>query len=157
MTGLLFAEPHRYVLDSSALFDLKIQYPREVFPGVWDKFENLLQTRKMISVREVQQEITRGTDWLVEWVEKFRGSFLEPSFEELQLVQELQERYPKLVDITSERPTADPFVIACAKERQLTILTHEKFGPQKIPGVARDYGIPCITLPLLFELERWKF
>ena|SRR5581483_7350490 len=158
MTGL-FDDPYKYVIDSSALFDLKRNYPPTIFKGVWTNFEKMCDSWEIISVRDVKIEIERGMDWLVEWAKEHSKIFLQPSMEELLYVAELQDRYPKLVDYSSDRPEADPLVIACAKQFNLTIIQHEKIqnNKQKLPYVARQEGIACITLTDLFEMEKWEF
>lgn len=155
----LFPEPYRYVLDSSALFDLKRLYPKSVFKGVWNNFEELLKQRTIISVREVHQEIKLGLDWLVEWSNDFTPIFLYPSQEEQLMVREIETKYPSLVDPDSNRPNADPFVIACAKKYGLKIITHERNTGNKvrIPFVAKEYGLKCVAFTELFELEGWEF
>jgi hypothetical protein len=52
MAGL-FDDPYKYVIDSSALFDLKRNYSPSVFKGVWEKFNKLCEDEVIISVREV--------------------------------------------------------------------------------------------------------
>jgi len=155
----LFDDPYKYVIDSSALFDLKKNYPPTVFKGVWDNFEKMCHSLEIISVRDVKVEVEKGMDWLVGWAKEHSRIFLEPTFEELVLVGELQEKYPHLIDYNSDRPAADPFVIACAKRYNLKIIQHERIqnNKQKLPFVARQEGIECILLTQLFELEKWEF
>ncbi|MDR3695094.1 DUF4411 family protein [Mucilaginibacter sp.] len=124
MTGL-FEDPFKYVIDSSALFDLKRNYPPTVFKGVWGNFERMCSSLEIISVREVKIEVEKGMDWLVEWAKDHSKIFLEPTLEELIHVGELQEKYPHLIDYNSDRPAADPFVIACAKRYNIKIIQHE--------------------------------
>lgn len=111
MTGL-FEEPYKYVIDSSALFDLKRNYPPATFPGVWDKFNKMCDKLKIISVREVYNEIKRGSDWLLDWADKYEKIFLKPTLEEQNILDYLQNKYINFVDANSDRPTADPFIIA---------------------------------------------
>src|SRR6185312_16857286 len=118
MTGL-FEDPYKYIIDSSALFDLKRNYPSGVFKGVWDNFEKMCNSLEIISVREVRREVEKGMDWLIEWAKNHSKIFLEPTNRELIYIGELQEKYPHLIDYNSDRPAADPFVIACAKEYNL--------------------------------------
>jgi hypothetical protein len=158
MTGL-FDDPYKYVIDSSALFDLKRNYPPTVFKGVWDNFEKMCNSLEIISVREVKGEVEKGMDWLVEWAKEHPRIFLEPTYEELSYVGELQEKYPHLIDYNSDRPAADPFVIACARQYKIKIIQHEKLqnNKQKLPFVAKHEGLECILLTQLFELEKWEF
>lgn len=158
MSGL-FDEPYKYVIDSSALFDLKRNYPPAVFPGVWNHFNRMCDTLEIISVREVYNEIKRGSDWLLTWADEHEKIFLRPTLEEQIFLNELQTKYPHLIDYNSDRPAADPFVIACAKHYILKIIQHEKIdhNKQKIPYVASKEGLTCLVLTELFELEKWEF
>lgn len=158
MTGL-FDDPYRYVIDSSALFDLKRRYPPTVFKGVWDNFEKMCNSFEIISVREVKIEVEKGMDWLIDWSKEHSKMFLEPTMEELLYVGELQEKYPNLIDYNSDRPAADPFVIACAKHYKIKVIQHEliRNNKQRLPYVAKQEGVECITLTQLFEMEKWEF
>ncbi|MGI8952714.1 MAG: DUF4411 family protein [Chitinophagaceae bacterium] len=125
----LFADPYKYVIDSSALFDLKRNYPLNVFKGVWEKFNGLCKAQIIISVREVYNEIKRGSDWLKDWADEYHAIFLEPtSLEEYKLIGTLQEKYPSWIDVNSDKPAADPFVIASAYVRKLNIIQHESLN-----------------------------
>jgi len=156
MTGL-FEDPYKYVIDTSALVDLKMHYRPTVFKGVWEKFNKLCDDEVVISVREVLNEIKRGSDWLVEWAEQRPKVFHIPSTTaELHLIGELQEKNPYWIDPNSDKPSADPFVIACAVINNLIIVQHET--PNKnLPRIAREQGITCIRLQDLFEAEKWEF
>jgi len=56
------------------------------------------------------------------------------------------------------RGHADPFVVALATERDLTVLCAERSKPSKprIPDVCRELGIDCIGLVELFRREGWS-
>lgn len=152
--------PYQYVIDSSALFDLKNQYPKKIFPGIWERLEEMFHYRLIIAPREVLREIKNGNDELVEWAGEYEDNFLEPADEEYMLVQDILLRYPEnIITKYSFRPWADPFVIACAKHYRLPIIQHETNDPNqfKIPSVAKKYNIECIRLIQFFEEENWSF
>ena len=152
-----FDDPYKYVIDSSALFDLKNDYSPTVFKGVWEKFNKLCDDQIVISVREVYNEIKRGSDWLVEWAELHDKIFLEPAtIEEFKLIGELQEKNPSWIDIYSDKPAADPFVIACAKTKNLIVIQHE-LPHRNLPKIAKELGITCLRLTEFFEKEKWEF
>lgn len=156
MAGL-FDDPYKYVIDSSALFDLKRNYSPIVFKGVWEKFNKLCDEEIVISVREVYNEIKRGSDWLVEWAAQHQKIFLEPTtVEEFILIGELQEKNPSWIDQYSDKPAADPFVIASAITKKLIIIQHE-LPHRNLPRIAKQYGVTYLRLPELFELENWEF
>ncbi len=156
MAGL-FNDPYKYVIDSSALFDLKKNYTPIVFKGLWDKFNKLCDDETIISVREVYNEIKRGEDWLLEWADQYGKIFFEPAtVEEFILIGELQEKEPTWIDIYSDKPAADPFVIACAKTRNLIVVQHEQLT-KNLPRIAKGLGLTCYRLQDLFEAEKWEF
>lgn len=67
--------------------------------------------------------------------------------------------FPSLTNTKSVMSgSADPFVIALAQERGLTVVTAEKSKPTKprIPDVCKALGVPCITLVELFRRESWR-
>lgn len=152
----LFDDPYKYVLDTSALIDLKKNYPPKIFKGVWDKFNKACNDLTIISTREVLNEVNKGSDYLTDWVKDYEKIFFIPSIEELELVGLLQEKYPYWIDPNSDRPSADPFIIASAYYNKLIILTHE-LSHRNLPRVAKDYKLECITLTKLFEIENWEF
>jgi len=54
--------------------------------------------------------------------------------------------------------SADPYVIALAQVRELTVVTAEKQKPSKprIPDVCKTLGVPCIALVEMFRREGWR-
>ncbi len=65
-------------------------------------------------------------------------------------------------------PVADPFVIACAKARNATVVTEEgwtrtgapltpKPNAAKIPNVCKHFHVPCVDLEAFMQEQGWKF
>lgn len=152
--------PYQYVIDSSALFDLKNLYPEGIFPSVWERFNDMCKEKLIIAPREVLREIKKGNDDLLEWAELHEEIFLIPEEEELLLNQSIISLYPQTVILKySTRPWADPLVIACAKHYGLPIIQHETNDPNqyKIPAVAKKFDILCLSLVDFFKEEGWSF
>ncbi len=153
----LFAPIHKYVLDSSALFDLKKHYNPTIFKRLWEMFDQLCDSGVIISVKEVYREIHRGEDWLLEWSDKHKKMFMAPeTIEECCIIDELQQAEPSWIDPNSDKPVADPFVIACAKTRGLIIIQHEQLN-RNLPKHAKRLGVTCYRLQDFFEAENWEF
>ena len=154
-----FQKPYQYVIDSSALFDLKNQYPSHIFSSVWERFNEMVLENKIVSTREVLREISKGNDELIEWAKENVDFFLEPSNEELFIMQDImQTKYTQReIDKYSTRPWADPFVISCAKHFRLPLIQHEKNDPFKIPTICKTLDVECLTLIEFFEEENWTF
>ena len=85
----------KYVFDSNSLINLFHHYYPERFPTLWEKFDALVSEEKLISVREVFNEIGSGEDSLATWAKEQKNTlFLEPTVEEFQFVGEIfQVRY----------------------------------------------------------------
>lgn len=153
----LFVDPYKYVIDSSALFDLKRYYSPTIFKGVWDKFNKLCDEEIIISVKEVYNEIKRGSDWLIDWADQYYKIFHEPkTIKEFKLIGHLQEKNPFWIDQYSDKPAADPFVIASAVTKKLIIIQHEQLN-RNLPKVAKEHGVTCMRLQEFFEAEKWEF
>jgi Domain of unknown function (DUF4411) len=152
--------PYQYVIDSSALFDLKNLYPEEVFPSVWERVNEMCKEKLIIAPREVLREIKRGNDELLEWADRHEEIFLVPCDEELLINESVVSVYPETIILKySTRPWADPLVIACAKHYGLPIIQHELNDPNqyKIPVVAKRFNIKCLSLVDFFKEEGWLF
>ncbi len=155
----VYQRPYEYVLDSSALFDLKRYYPEKIFRGVWSKFNEMCSKQLIVAPREVLIEIRKGNDELIEWAIKYENIFLEPEEEEYNLLQEVLALYPPeiITKYSTGRPWADPFVIACAKHYNIRIIQHENFDPYKIPAIAQKFHLHCHRLIDFFDRESWTF
>lgn len=157
---VLLKPPYQYVIDTSALIDLKNQYPEKIFPGVWERFNEMCDQEKIIAPREVKKEIKRGDDELIEWVETYDSIFLEPCDEEIEIFQEVFSSYStKEIEKHSTGPWADPLVIASAKHFGLPIIQQELNDSRqfKIPSIGKLLGVSCIRLIKFFEDEGWSF
>jgi len=158
MAGL--KPPYQYVLDSSALFDLKRIYPNSIFPGVWERFNEMCRQKQIVSTREVLREIKKGNDELLDWAEEYEDIFLEPCEGEMGITAGILQLYPPPILIKySTRPWADPLVISCAKYYELPIIQHEVVDANqyKIPPIAKKVGVKCLRLIEFFDDEGWQF
>ena len=154
-----------YVFDSGSLIDLFRHYYPERFPTLWEKFDDLVSGGKLISVREVFNEIGSSEDSLAIWAKQQKNIlFLEPTVEEFQFVSEIfKVRHFQPMIRKRERlngkPVADPFVIARGKILKAYVVTEEKHteNAARIPNVCNRFGIPCINLEGFMEKENWIF
>lgn len=97
-------------------------------------------------------------DEVLAWAERWPKMFV-PLDSAIQLrAAEIINRFPSLTDPSRTRGRADPFVIALAQERGLSVVTVETSKPTKprIPDVCQQLGIDCIDLVTLFRLEGWR-
>jgi hypothetical protein len=108
---------------------------------------------------EVANELARKDDGAHEWV-KARSKIIVPLDAEIEKhVQKLMQRYPRLVDTKKGRSGGDPFVIAVARQRNLTVITGEsasgKIAAPRIPDVCEDLGIRWIRVLDFFREQKW--
>ena len=154
-----------YVFDTSSLSKLKHFYPT-VFKSIWNGLERLAEQGSLISTKEVWNELQKGSpvDFVNQWLESRKALFKTPGSEELQFVAQILaiEHFQTLIGETQRlkgTPVADPFVIACAKIHQATVVTEEKEKPHaaKIPNVCSHFNIPCVNLETFMTQQGWEF
>ena len=158
-----------YCIDSCSLIFLLRIFSREVFHPLCTILELLIEDRRLIAPREVFRELQKKDDNVLQWANNFPLLFVEPDIEMLQSVTDIMDTHNTLVSHDSEYPNADPFVVALALNYQHNdedmvcfVVTEERVaGPGsmaiKIPNVCRDYGIQCVRLVEIFNLEAWVF
>ena len=154
-----------YVLDTSSIRVFANYYPSR-FPGFWENLANYVAEGRIISVREVYNELDLQSykPHVVEWTKTNRSIFLQPTEEEMAVVARLFQipHFRQLVgdkQIARGSPVADPFVIASASERGACVVTQEsnKANAGKIPNVCARFGVDCIDLEGFMEREDWSF
>src|SRR6266851_8376892 len=160
-----------YCVDASAFIDLRWRYPKDVFPGVWNRISDLAKARRLISPQEVRRELLGKADEILQWAKMRPSVFQKLDSNQQKIVREILQKFPTLVDATKLVRDADPFVIALAvarrrEEQQLllpsrewTVVTQEKStisGRPKIPNVCAAYKVPFFDILEMFRQEKWK-
>jgi rRNA maturation endonuclease Nob1 len=163
-----------YCIDTSALIDLKLLYRMKTFPSLWCNLSDLIKDDRLISSRQVLEELKKKDDELLCWARKSTKMFKVEDRDQINTAQEILRRFRDLVDPNKQIPDADPFVIALAvvKNRQISlfgekciVVTQEKRagagGRPRMPDVCSVYGIECFygstALAEFFEREGWEF
>jgi len=157
-----------YVIDTSALIDIKRTYPLKRIPPIWRWLESLIKEGRLTAPQEVFNEISRYTDDLKEWGEKNPDLFVKLDLTQIMKVREVMTKHPQLFDPEKPVPDADPYVIGLALERRgqrtvemktmnTIVISHEGSKKSHIPDVCKAYTIRCIRFEELMELEDWKF
>lgn len=154
-----------YVFDTNSLRVLGNYYPGR-FPSFWERFETLIRTGEVVSVREVHNELLDQItkEWFLDWVEKHKQMFVVPAAEETEFVAEIF-RVPHFLTLVGReqqlkgQPVADPFVIACARIRAGTVVTEEGNKPNaaKIPNVCQHFRVPCTNVEGFLTACNWQF
>lgn len=153
-----------YVFDSDSLINLFRHYYFERFPSLWVKFDALVSGKRILSVREVFNELKNGGDRLSEWVASNLSIFHKPTNKEMIFVTEIFKitHFQALIKKQARlegKPVADPFVIAKAKVGAGCVVTEERQteNAAKIPNVCNHFDIPCVNLETFMEKENWTF
>jgi len=155
-----------YCIDTSALIKMGATYPPHIFPGLWQKLDDLVAADRLIAPKAVRQEFTPYAKFLKDWVKRNRKMFKKHTAEQLKIVADITRKFPGLTDSNRETEQADPFVIALAAEakrnnlfERYVVVTMEKIKGRKvkIPFVCEKYGIECIDVIEFFEREGWEF
>ena len=159
----------KYVIDTSSLVKLNRENPIDVYPSVWKKIEELIKQNKLVSPKEVHNEINLNDDHLANWAKSQKNLFVKPTKKQIEIVQKILEDYPSSID-AERKFDADPWVIALAKELienpqktiseiKVIVVTEEKIrgNKVKIPLICKNLAIPSIDLISAFREEDWKF
>ena len=154
-----------YVFDTSVFYVLRVMTP-DRFPTIWKHLDELSATEELVSTREVLHELERHSPapHVDKWVADNRAIFAIPTDDELAWVKRLfQTRgnmgLVKRKNLLNGWPVADPFVIACAKAKDATLVTEEgakKVGA-RIPSVAKPLGIKCTDFNGFMSMENLKY
>ena len=154
-----------FVFDSNSWRVLENFYPSR-FPSFWERFDGVVGSGEVVSVREVHNELDRliRADWLCAWVKHHRSVFLDPTQAETLFVSQIfsVRHFQMLVgqeQILKGQPVADPFVISCAHVRSGCVVTEETFKPNaaKIPNVCEHFGVPWTNVEGFLAHYGWQF
>lgn len=163
-----------YVFDTSSLRSLQHFY-RSVFKSVWAGLDEMVGKQTITSTREVWRELPGQaiTPALLDWASANKHIFRTPVNAELEFVAQIFQ-VPHFQGLISEKsrlkgnPVADPFIIACAKVNNGTVVTEEgwdhtkkeltlKPEAAKIPNVCLHFGLPCTNLEGFMQQQGWSF
>lgn len=144
----------RYVLDASSLRRVdELQVEREQIERIWTVILSLAESGRAMTVEPVYEELQRGAPDLYERLRPYRATpFMIRMTEQLrqgdvEVVQELCRSFPKLCQHSQHnRQAADPWLVAAAYTRSLTVVTEEGRGLQAIPKACESRSVPCIAL-----------
>lgn len=151
----------KYCLDTSAILDGWVRYyPPDVFDTLWKKINAAVDNGDLKAPEEVFVELQKKSDDVAKWAKARKDDLFVPFDEEIQIeANRVLDAYPNLVDQRPSNSQADPFVIALAKIRNITVVTCEKnLGTEKkprIPIVCKHFSVKCISLLEMFRAEGW--
>lgn len=141
------------VFDTSAYVNgRRDHYPFATFPSVWLLVGNAMDDGRIIAPREVLNELRAKDDETCAWAKDHAAAFVEPT----EAVQREAGVIYGMLPNPGMRDAADPFVVAEAKVKGLTVVTYEgrsfsgiptKNWARKMPGICQHVGVTCCTLP----------
>lgn len=154
-----------YVFDSCAFIHLFTYYYPDRFPSLWESFDALVSEHRIISVREVKNELEEHSGRLSDWVRDHYKLFLVPEGSEFEFVTSIFRisHFQALIrqqERLQGKPVADPFVVAKARKlEEGCVVTQESNKPNgaRIPNVCEHFDIPCMNLEKFMENEKWRF
>ena len=164
----------KYVFDTCSIRALQHFYPA-IFGTIWQKINELVECEEIISTKEVERELGNQniSKDIQEWLKNRKSMFKKPTAEETEFVREILQtkNFADLIgkkQLLKEQPVADPFVVACAKQHNATVVTDEGWDRKKdslalspnaakIPNVCQHFGIPCIDLETFMNEQGWRF
>lgn len=154
-----------YVFDNGPLSALFRNYYRKSFPSLWERFDDLVASGRLVSTREVFREIEDSSiESLVEWAGRNRGLFATPTTKEgafvvrIYAVPHFQQNIEQKKLLRGGK-VADPFVIARAACESRAVVSTELIKPNavKIPNICAHFGVRCLSLAEFMEAEGWTF
>lgn len=84
-------------------------YPTDVFPSLKTRIENLISARRFQAVALVKEEINSvGTPDMKSWAAGQSGLFVPVDPVIQAVANDIQSRYPDLVDVKNPHEQADP-------------------------------------------------
>jgi len=153
-----------YLFDTSSFRVLGHYYP-DRFPTFWKRFAESVQAGRVLSVKEVYNELERYADNLIwPWAQAQKHVFAPPSDEEAAFVGTIfgVGHFQQLIggkQLLQGRPVADPFLIASARVRKGCVVTEEENKPNgaKIPNVCGHFNVHCTNVEGFLKKNGWEF
>lgn len=89
-----------YCIDTNALIDIHNHYyPPDIFPGLWNDIEELVNQGILIAPAEVFSEICSKDDGLAKWVIANKSKMIIAlDTNQIQIVQGIVKKFPGLID-----------------------------------------------------------
>lgn len=155
-----------YVFDSCAFITLFENYYHSRFPTLWNRFDILVEEKRILSVREVKNEILsyHGENILTNWANNNTKLFEKPNEKEIVWVKTIFKNKHFQTLINKQKMlkggfVADPFIVAKAKVKNGIVITQEKYkeNAAKVPNVCEYLEVQCMNLEGFMEKENWIF
>ncbi|MGQ9848014.1 MAG: DUF4411 family protein [Bacteroidales bacterium] len=145
-----------YCIDASALINLTKYpgYPRDIFPAIWEKLEDMIKRGELISHIEVYGEIEKRKDEIYHWCNQNKKMFKDIDDCQIKEFAIIKTQYDPDYwnnEINKGGPWADPWLIALSICENAIIITDEKNTPNHIPYIANHFNRQCLNLIDFFK------
>ena len=153
-----------YILDTNIFRKILEHLPRkgQYFKRLWIALETGIQNGVYQSVDECYNELNAHYDDKnpnMQWLKSNKKMFIAPTSDESQIIRALFQN-PKMREsihtknIISNRPSADPYIVAKAKALGGIVVTEEKYKPHsaQLPNICEELGVQYITYDDFMEI-----
>lgn len=155
-----------YVLDTNVFIEAARRYYAFDFaPAFWEALVRHAGDGRLSSINFVKQEIERGRDDLAAWARSGFSEWFDPTDQKdvIQAYRDVMAWVQQQSQFSDEAKAefasgADGWLIAYAKAKGRTLVTHEQFSRDvrrkvPIPNVCQAFGVQCAdTFAMLRDL-----
>ncbi len=149
-----------YSLDANVFIESwrRLYRPRR-FVSFWDRVDEGIRAGNLRATEEVKVEIWRRDDELKSWL-KDRQEVFVPHEEDVQLaLSRALIPCQRMLGSHKGHNAADPWVIALAMARGMTVVTLEgrtgNTNKPRIPDVCEELGVPWRSLADFIDEQDW--
>ena len=152
-----------YLLDTNIFITAKNELPMDVYPSFWQALSQLAANGSFKSIKKVEDEIRKGKDELVDWIDNNlpKDFFIKENAETLVALSTVSQwatmsRVYTQAAKVEFASVADSWIIAEALSQSVTVITHETPNPLckkrvKIPDVCNAVGVKFCDLNTAFR------
>lgn len=147
-----------YLLDTNIFITAKNKLPMDVYPSFWQALSQLAANGSFRSIKKVEDEIRKGKDELVDWIDRSlpKDFFIAENTDTLTALSTVSQ-WATLNRVYSPAAkaefvsVADSWIVAEALSQSVTVVTHETSDPLckkrvKIPDVCNAVGVKFCNL-----------
>lgn len=148
----------RYLIDTNIFITAKNELPMDVYPSFWLALSQLAAKGEFCSVKKVEDEIRKGHDELVDWIDNNlpKEFFISENINTLTALT-IVSQWTTSNQVYSQAAktefvsVADSWIVAEALSQSVTVVTHETPDPLckkrvKIPDVCNAIGVKFCNL-----------
>ena len=157
-----------YLLDTNIFIQANnLHYGMDFCPAFWDWLIKKNAQQKLFSIEKVGDELKAMEDELSKWAKELGTKFfLKPDETVLKALAEVslwisEKDYTDVAKNIFLQGAADYYLIAQAKVKKYTVVTHERpydsKNKIKIPDVCIGLQIKCMTVYEMLRTERARF